>query len=167
MVEFGSSPCAGDPEYLPYFKCGNPKSHGENIPSKIGTLSFASKNQTSSTQRNPPNTESGIRGKFDKLSAGNSISLDEKLSLLSECESGRVATALNPNDGGSPSYGAFQFKYNTLRTFALRYNLRTTITTEDLFNPSLQRAVAKKMIEASPANWRLWYNCAKKLNFIQ
>lgn len=93
--------------------------------------------------------------------------LDVWLDKLAQCESQNREWVVNPDDGGSPSIGLLQFKLDTFRTQARKYDLFTW--TEDAEFENLiqsgdaQRQVAKVMLQANPENWRHWYNCGVKI----
>lgn len=67
------------------------------------------------------------------------------------------------DSNGLYSFGCLQFQMGTFRGFGLKYGL---ISGDDdlysvIYDCSLQKQIAKKMIEDNPGNWRHWYNSVK------
>lgn len=101
----------------------------------------------------------GVAEPEDKLGA-----LIEQLAI---CESGGLATALNPQDGGSRSVGVLQFKDQTFLHYAQRYTLFPNAEKEEILNflwdADYQKLLARKMLEENPNNWTHWRICGSKV----
>lgn len=82
--------------------------------------------------------------------------ISEVLEGLAMCESSNNPKAFNRFDGGSPSYGLYQFKLSTFNHFGERYGLKHT----DVMNPKQQEAIARMML--SEGRYSHWYNCLVK-----
>lgn len=97
------------------------------------------------------------------LTAEQEEKISKFLEELAVCESGNNPEAINPYDGGSPSYGLLQFKIGTLVAYARRYNLYSA--TEDrefmnlIFDREVQIKVASAMLRESWDNRSHWKNC--------
>lgn len=86
---------------------------------------------------------------------------------LAMCESGGLATAVNPFDGGSHSRGVLQFKDSTLIHYTKRYNLLPEAEDAEIlnfiFDADYQKKLARLMLDENINNWRHWTNCSKKV----
>ena len=87
----------------------------------------------------------------------------EMIELLVKCESGGNPGAIGDN---GKARGVLQFHRGTLKSFAVKYGLRTELTEADYSNTSLQREVARKMIEENKNNLRHWLVCSRKQNLL-
>lgn len=94
------------------------------------------------------------------------LNADEIISRLMECESQRNNNIKVLDVNKRYSYGALQFQRETLLYFSRRYGLRTELMEEDLYNASLQREIAKKMILEDKNNLRNWLICARRLGLL-
>ena len=101
------------------------------------------------------------------LTAEQENKISKFLEELAVCESGNNPKAINPHDGGSPSYGLLQFKLGTLTAYARRYNMYAA--TEDaefmnlIFDRDVQIKVASEMLRESWDNRSHWKNCTIKI----
>ena len=86
---------------------------------------------------------------------------------LAMCESGGLATAVNPFDGGSHSRGTLQFKDSTFILYSKRYNLLPEAEDDEIlnfiFDADYQKQLARLMLDENINNWRHWVNCSKKI----
>jgi len=77
--------------------------------------------------------------------------LDVRLDQLAWCESRNNPQAVNWNDGGSPSYGLFQFKEGTWKGYIRGYKLFRHAEDHELMNLIMdgptQRIVARRMLQ--------------------
>lgn len=85
------------------------------------------------------------------------VDMPETLNQLAMCESSGNPNAYVHNDGGSPSYGALQFKLGTFNHFGERYGIEHS----DIMSKEQQFAIAEKMIYEG--RWEHWYNCLHKI----
>ena len=85
------------------------------------------------------------------------------LKELAVCESGINPQAINPHDGGSPSFGLFQYKLDTFYRYNLKYKIYPNIEEAEIeniiFEPKGQILLAEKML--NDGEWRNWYTCLK------
>jgi len=97
-------------------------------------------------------------------------SIVEVVNKLAICESGGDPTAINWDDGGSPSYSILQFKKGTFRHFVDRYDLLPNAEEAEwenfLMDGEFQRYLAYRMIEEDKDALRHWTNCSKKLKLL-
>lgn len=99
------------------------------------------------------------------------VEQQDKLGMLIDqlamCESGGLATAINPFDGGSHSRGILQFKDSTFIQYAKRYNLFPNAEDDEIlnfiFDGDYQKKLARLMLDENINNWRHWVNCSKKV----
>ena len=86
--------------------------------------------------------------------------LDRWLESLAAKESGNRAGIKILDVNGRYSYGCLQFQMATFRSYSARYGLvdpaAVTSWEELLYDCSLQKRIAKRMIQENPANWRHW-----------
>jgi hypothetical protein len=79
------------------------------------------------------------------------------ISALEWCESRGNKSAINPKDrDGTPSYGAFQFKPETLKWYGEKYDLiatNTPITREIIMDRDLQLAILERMLRDKHVRW--------------
>lgn len=106
--------------------------------------------------------ESGaIRGEQDIF---KNLELTPKLEYLIKCESGGNIYALNPDDGGSPSYGLVQWKEQSFWYYNEKYKILQDLEREEVLNiiyePYAQIELAKKVLEEENG-WKNWFNCLK------
>ncbi len=88
----------------------------------------------------------------------STLSLENWIIKLEEKESGRRADIKILDVNGRYSYSCLQFQKSTLKTYALKFGLRSEITEKDMFDCSLQKQVAMAMIRDDYGNWRHWEN---------
>lgn len=66
------------------------------------------------------------------------------------------------DSNGLKSYGVMCFQEATFKQYALKYNLLPHAEPNEIVNlidnESLQKELAKRMIQDDPDNWRHWYN---------
>ena len=91
---------------------------------------------------------------------------------IAECESGDYNLAINPDDGGSRSIGVLQFKDETFKLYANKYNiLPEGIEEKEIENlmwfEDVQKDLAYEMINENKENIRHWLNCGKLLKLIK
>ena len=90
--------------------------------------------------------------------------LDHILNVLAWCESGNNPNALNPKDGGSPSYGLLQWKEASFFYYNEKHKVLPDIERGEVLNiimdATAQRMLAKEVLQ-EPNGWRNWYNCLK------
>lgn len=86
---------------------------------------------------------------------------------LAQCESSNNPKAINPHDGGSPSYGLYQYKRGTWVYFVRKYGLFPEAEDLELQNLIMDREaqnlVTSKVLE-NKENWKHWYNCLLKVD---
>ena len=90
---------------------------------------------------------------------------DLMVEKLAYCESTGNPKALNPHDAGSPSYGLFQYKASTWKTYIRKYNLVEGTDAElmrRIYDADLQRELTKKILEEESGGWQHWYTCSRK-----
>ena len=88
----------------------------------------------------------------------------EILKELARCESNFLVTAVNWDDGGSPSYGLLQIKQKTFEFYNSRYGFYPNIEYDEIINviydPDSQIELAARVLD-EPLGWRNWLNCLK------
>jgi|GEM_PF-2889747 len=88
------------------------------------------------------------------------MSLDAWLEKLAEKESGNRARIKVLDVNGRYSYGCLQFQMATFKSYSARYGLVDPSTVADweelLYDCSLQKRIAKRMIQEKSSNWRHW-----------
>lgn len=93
------------------------------------------------------------------------VAVHPLLDELAKCESGGNPNALNPEDGGSPSYGLFQWKIASFYHYNLRYQVVPELVYEDtinhIYNPVTQTLLTNLVLQEQNG-WRNWYNCLHK-----
>lgn len=86
---------------------------------------------------------------------------------LSWCESRNNSQAINPEDGGSPSYGLHQYKWATWNWALDKYGLFSEAEKEErwnlLWDKEAQIIVTRTILTDDPNSYRLWYNCLKSI----
>lgn len=91
--------------------------------------------------------------------------LDSVIKHLSWCESRDNEYAVNWNDGGSPSYGRFQFKKATWHYYIDRFDLFPEVEYQErmnlIYDGQAQEIVARRVLEEG--GWENWYNCLNGL----
>lgn len=99
----------------------------------------------------------------DQLGQVQEDRLASVIERLSWCESRHNEYALNKDDGGSPSYGRFQFKEATWHYYLDRYGLFPEVERAERMNliwdGYSQEIVARMVLEEGA--WQNWYNCLK------
>ena|SRR3990167_8702458 len=90
--------------------------------------------------------------------------LDKKIDRLSQCESGGDERIINPDDGGSPSFGKFQYKEATWHHYLDLYPEILPFTERAermnlIFDGETQRQLTKKILEEEKEGSRNWLNC--------
>lgn len=93
--------------------------------------------------------------------------LIEIITELSRCESGHNPNARNPHDPETPSYGRFQYKWETWNEAIDKYGIFPAATEEAdrwnlIWDGSAQETVTRKILENEPNGWRKWTNCLHK-----
>lgn len=92
---------------------------------------------------------------------------DTAMYTLATCESGRNPEAINPMDGGSPSYGLLQWKESSFWFYNGKYNLLPDLERPEVINviydPNIQIRLAQKVLE-EPRGYLNWKNCFAKHN---
>ncbi len=88
---------------------------------------------------------------------------------LGKCESGLNSQALNPDDGGSPSVGKYQFKFDTFKGFVQKYHMLNLDIMEEsdiwnwMYDGDFQTKLVRKIIENEPNWFYHWKNCTKTI----
>ena len=86
--------------------------------------------------------------------------LDAWLDKLAEKESGNRDRIKVLDVNGRYSYGCLQFQMATFKSYSTNYGIvdpaNVTSWEELIYNCSLQKQVAKRMIQEKPGNWRHW-----------
>jgi len=89
---------------------------------------------------------------------------------LAQCESGGLETAVNWEDGGSPSYGLLQFKEGTWAYFIERYDLLPAAEPSEymnlIYDGDFQRYVAYHVLSEDIHNLSHWKNCSIKMGLV-
>lgn len=89
---------------------------------------------------------------------------------LAKCESGNNPKAMNWHDGGSPSYGLYQFKRGTwvrsVRELSLFPDAEDVELQNLIMDRYAQELVVSKLTE-DPDRWWLWTNCMRKLGYLK
>ena len=88
---------------------------------------------------------------------------------LAKCESGNNPKAINPHDGGSPSYGLYQYKRGTWLYFVRKYNLFPETEDKELDNIIMDREAQEKVtyeVLKDSKNYPHWRICLTKLNYL-
>ena len=89
---------------------------------------------------------------------------------LAKCESGNNPKAINWNDGGSPSFGLYQFKRGTwvgsVRELSLFPDAEDAELQNLILDRNAQELVVSKLTE-DPDKWWLWKNCMVKLGYLK
>lgn len=102
-----------------------------------------------------------------KLSYERPVEIDpirEQMILLAFCESSNNPKAINYNDGGSPSYGKYQYKMGTAQDFAKAYDYPVEVTEDNILDEQLQDTLTYRALK--DGQYRHWYNCSKKYGWI-
>lgn len=86
--------------------------------------------------------------------------LDAWLEKLAEKESNHRERIKVLDVNGRYSYGCLQFQMATFKSYSTRYGLVDAATVTDweelLYDCSLQKKIAKRMIQEKNSNWRHW-----------
>lgn len=94
------------------------------------------------------------------------VALDARLVKLANCESNNNPKAINPNDGGSPSYGLYQWKVDSFYRYNQKYEILPDLERQEVMNiiydPDIQTKLTRRVLE--DGGWRNWKNCWKKIN---
>ena len=94
--------------------------------------------------------------------------LDAIVDELTQCESSGRHGAINPDDGGSPSYGCLQYKKTTFLEAVERYGLLREAEARErenfLMDCEVQRVLARKMLTTNVNGWKHWTNCFKTID---
>lgn len=111
-------------------------------------------------QAQPPET-------YQPSLASSPDPLDAVIRHLSWCESRENSQAINPYDGGSPSYGLHQYKWATWNWALDKYDLFSEAEKEErwnlLWDREAQILVTKTILTDNPNSYKLWYNCLKSI----
>jgi hypothetical protein len=87
-------------------------------------------------------------------------SLDAWIDKLAEKESGNKERIKILDVNGRYSYGCLQFQMATFKSYSQRYGLvdpaNVTSWEETIYNCSLQKQIAKRMLLEKSGNWRHW-----------
>lgn len=90
--------------------------------------------------------------------------LDQWLENLAQCESKGNPKAINEDDGGSPSFGLFQYKAATWKSYIRKYDFIEDASDKDMmkliFDRDLQIELTKHIL-AEKNGWKNWYNCIR------
>ena len=96
------------------------------------------------------------------------VYLDGIVEDLMQCESSGKPSAINPDDGGSPSYGCLQYKRTTfLEGIEKHLLLREAEASERenfLMDCEVQQKLARKMLSSNVNGWKHWRNCFKGID---
>lgn len=88
---------------------------------------------------------------------------------LAYCESRNNENAINWDDGGSPSFGLFQWKEDSFWRYNLKYGIIPDLERREVRNIIMdvhaQAELTKKVLE-EPGGWRNWFNCLKDSNGV-
>ncbi len=83
---------------------------------------------------------------------------------LSMCESSNNPNAYVHDDGGSPSYGLFQWKAESFYHYNEKYKIVDIQSKKEVINyikdPRVQTRLTEKVL-TEKGGWRNWYNCLK------
>jgi hypothetical protein len=94
--------------------------------------------------------------------------LDAIVDKLMMCESSGKAHAINPDDGGSPSYGCLQYKKTTffegIKIHGLLREAEAREHENFLMDCEVQRVLARKMLTTNVNGWKHWTNCFKTID---
>lgn len=89
--------------------------------------------------------------------------LDDYVYKLAICESRQNPSLVNPQDGGSPSYGFVQFKLGTFWNYNKKFNVFPELTIDNLHSYVMQKdkqvVMAKAIISGEKDGYKNWYNC--------
>jgi hypothetical protein len=102
--------------------------------------------------------------------AAQSAGIPERLlDKLAYCESSGNPKALNPNDAGSPSYGLYQYKAATWKTYLAKYGLTpaTGAPLDHIYDASLQKELTRRILEDEVDGWKHWQTCSRKVGLDQ
>src|SRR3990167_2794861 len=83
----------------------------------------------------------------------------EKLAM---CESSNNHLAINPHDGGSPSFGLYQYKRGTWEYFVRKYDLFPVAEAAELENLIMDREAQELVtwnVLKNPKTYVHWRNC--------
>jgi len=92
---------------------------------------------------------------------------------LAFCESSNNPSAINPDDGGSPSYGYLQWKTRSFFAYNRKYQIIPDLEYHEVKNIIMCRdtqiALTKKVLlnEANGRGWRNWWNCARRVGVAE
>lgn len=93
---------------------------------------------------------------------------EDVLDTLKKCESGTAtedSAVINPMDGGSPSFGLYQFKIKTVQHYVQKFESRDITRLEALYiamDGESSRALAKTVIFDEIGGLWNWKNCTEK-----
>lgn len=91
------------------------------------------------------------------------IALDEWMYKLATCESGNREWVINPHDGGSPSYGLFQWKSQSFLLYNKKFNVFPDLTEDTVVDFMLDSEKAilmtKTVVSKEKNGYKNWYNC--------
>ena len=90
--------------------------------------------------------------------------LNPVIDRLSWCESRDNEYAVNPHDGGSASYGRFQFKEATWHYYLDRYGLFPDVERAERMNliwDGYSQEIATRLVLSEKGGWANWFNCLK------
>ncbi len=108
----------------------------------------------------------------DHSSVGLSNRQESWINALEWCESNGDSSAINPEDlDGTPSYGSFQFKPETMIGYGIKYGIWNKDINQDnfftdnlLMMRDLQREIVENMVIDKTVNFRQQFPaCTKKL----
>ena len=89
-----------------------------------------------------------------------------QIDRLAECESGNNINALNPDDGGTPSYGLYQWKEDSFWRYNLIYRVAPDLERQEIMNIIYDREVQTKLTKlvlSEPNGYKNWLNCYKQI----
>lgn len=116
--------------------------------------------------KNTPKIEESAQKADFPVNKENDVILAYFMRKLMECESGGKVTATNPHDGGSPSFGLYQWKTSSFYAYNLKYKLLPDIEKNEVINiiydPELQHEMTK-LVLMEKGGWRNWFNCSRSI----
>lgn len=91
--------------------------------------------------------------------------IEMRMEDLAFCESTNNSKAYVHDDGGSPSYGLFQYKIPTAKWFNEKYNLGFHIDEKTIFDINIQKELTRHALADN--QYRHWYNCSRKYGWLR
>jgi len=93
-----------------------------------------------------------------------------QIEQLAFCESSGQEDVVIVDTNGWHSYGCLQFQFPTFKQYCKRYGIFPEAEDAELLNVigdcAVQKDLAYRMIQESPANFSNWAVCSKRLGFI-